>query len=176
MSTYRFQQAVWLATGFGYRFFRHTAQVRVAYGLVDLLCWYAVHTVYVVRLCTAVLEPRTASSISRAAGGSFFILTCSSPYRHDFTDGTAHYVSRCVFCSCFASLKTTSARFWREKKNDFPAIESPPHHPSWRLLQTETIKGGECEGETRQYEDIMRSTVPNSSSSAPCFPNEHCVV
>jgi len=97
-------------------FFRCTAQVRLAYVLVDLLCRCAVHTVYVVRLCTAVLEPRTAASIIQAAGGSCIILTCSSPYRHDFTDGTAHYVSRCVFCSCFASLKTTSARFWRKRK------------------------------------------------------------
>jgi hypothetical protein len=42
-------------------------------------------------------------------------LTCSSPYRHDFTDGTAHYVSRSVFCSCFASLKT-STLFWTKRK------------------------------------------------------------
>ena len=41
---------------------------------------------------------------------------CRGPYRHDFTDGTVHYVSRSVFCSCFASLKTTSTRFYGKRK------------------------------------------------------------
>jgi hypothetical protein len=119
-----------------------TARVGVLFTLHVLVCcshytcWCAVHTVYAVRLRTAVLEPRIAASDSRAAG-CCWILSLSlslspspSPYRHHFTVGAAHYVSR-TFCSSFASLKTNQHVFEEKEQNYLSAIEFPP--PSWRL-------------------------------------------
>jgi endogenous inhibitor of DNA gyrase (YacG/DUF329 family) len=149
----------WLATGFGYPPPppRYTAQVCLAYVTVDLLCWCAVHTACVgvqFTLCTFASArrycnpgpQRRSAKLPVAVASS---LTCSTPYRHDFTGGTAHYVSRSVFCSFRVSQDDINT-FLKKKKQTTSLQSNPPHHPSWRLLQTETITNAECEGETRR--------------------------
>jgi len=63
--------------------------------------------------------------------------------------GTTGSVYPFFFFHLFFALKKRDACLGGGGGGNFPAIESPPHHPSWRLLRTETITGGEYEGETR---------------------------
>jgi hypothetical protein len=116
-------------------FFLCTVQVCLAYVTVRLLCGCAGHTACVgvlFTLCTlfaSAQRHRNPGPQSRSAKLPVAVassLTCSTPYRHDFRDGTARYVSRGVFCSCFASLQTTSTRFLIKRKKQPLCNRIPP--------------------------------------------------
>ena len=168
----------WLATGFWLSIFsRCTAQVRLAYVTVDLLCWCAVHTVYVVRLCTAVLEPRTAASISQAAGGSCIIshLQQSVPTRFHGRHSTLRRPQ------CFALVSRLSKRHQHvsEEKKETASLQSNPP-PIIHLGEYCRLKLSQAASKK------VWSASTNTSCGLLCgwtfrqvlprFPNEHCVV
>ena len=157
----------WLATGFWLSIFsRCTAQVRLAYVTVDLLCWCAVHTVYVVRLCTAVLEPRTAASISQAAGGSCIIshLQQSVPTRFHGRHSTLRRPQ------CFALVSRLSKRHQHvsEEKKETASLQSNP--PPLQSSILASIADWNCHRRrVRRCEALVRT------HHAVCCAGEHFV-
>jgi hypothetical protein len=120
--------------------------------------------VYVVCFCTAILEPRTVASVSQAAGGSCIISHLQQSVTTQFHGRhSALRKPQCVLL--MFRISSNISTFLKKKETTSPQSNPPPHHPSWRLLQTETITGREYEGETRYCEHIMRSGVLVNSSS-----------